>query len=336
FLLSIYSSSLILYLFFFVFFFFKDPSTTEIYTLSLHDALPVVKLILFYYIRCLCSIYDLLTELFSLSFRVGQSGCGLTNSRIYRHCDIITAGRCWLGDRFNSFKILMYVFAGLTLGGILLAFTPSLLLYTIGCIGIAIAAGIGNGTIFKLAPLYFPDQLGIVNGIVSMMGGLGGFFPPIMLSVLFSWTGHYAIGFMLLSHVALASLILVVWMYKQDQQEVSQNIVDNTLEGIMVTDLKGTIGRVNPASTKGTGYTADDVIGKRPNVLQSGKRDRAFCEKMWQEINECGRWQGHIWNKKKNGDLYLEQLTISSVHNKAGEIRNYVGMFTVVDEASCK
>src|SRR5699024_944359 len=239
----------------------------------------------------------------------------------------------WLGDRFNSFKILMYVFAGLTLGGILLAFTPSLLLYTIGCIGIAIAAGIGNGTIFKLAPLYFPDQLGIVNGIVSMMGGLGGFFPPIMLSVLFSWTGHYAIGFMLLSQVALASLILVVWMYKQDQQEVSQNIVDHTLEGIMVTDLKGTIERVNPAFTKVTGYTADDVIGKRPNVLQSGKHDKAFYEKMWQEINEHGRWQGHIWNKKKNGDLYLEQLTISSIHNKAGEIRNYVGMITIVDEA---
>src|SRR5699024_104125 len=125
-------------------------------------------------------------------------------------------------------------------------------------------------------------------------------FPPIMLSVLFSWTGHYAIGFMLLSQVALASLILVVWMYKQDQQEVSQNIVDHTLEGIMVTDLKGMIERVNPAFTKVTGYTADDVIGELINVLQSGKHDKAFYEKMWQEVNVCGRWQGHIWNKKKN------------------------------------
>src|SRR5699024_8553224 len=84
----------------------------------------------------------------------------------------------------------------------------------------------------------------------------------------------------------------------QDQQEVSQNIVDHTLEGIMVTDLKGMIERVNPAFTKVTGYTADDVIGKRPNVLPSGKHDKAFYEKMWQEINECGRSQSHNWNKK--------------------------------------
>src|SRR5699024_12307830 len=99
---------------------------------------------------------------------------------------------------------------------------------------------------------------------------------------------------------AVARLILVVWMNQHDQQEASQNIVDHTPEGIMVTHLKGMIERVNPAFTKGTGYTADDVIGKRPKVLQSGKHDKAFYEKMWQEINECGRWQGHIWNKKKN------------------------------------
>ena len=88
----------------------------------------------------------------------------------------------WLGDRFNSFKILMLVFAGLTLSGILLAFNPSLLYYTIGCLSIAVCAGIGNGTIFKLVPMYFSKQAGIVNGIVSAMGGLGGFFPPLILS----------------------------------------------------------------------------------------------------------------------------------------------------------
>lgn len=123
----------------------------------------------------------------------------------------------WLGDRFNSFKILMVVFAGLTLSGILLAFNPTLTFYSIGCLTIAFCAGIGNGTIFKLVPMYFSKQGGIVNGIVSAMGGLGGFFPPLMLSFLFNLTGHYAIGFMALSQVALACLIIVVWMYYQEK-----------------------------------------------------------------------------------------------------------------------
>jgi MFS transporter, NNP family, nitrate/nitrite transporter len=105
----------------------------------------------------------------------------------------------WLGDRFNSFIILMTVFAGMTISGILLSFTPSLTLYTIGCLAVAISAGIGNGTVFKLVPLYFSNQAGIVNGIVSAMGGLGGFFPPLMLALLFNLTGNYAIGFMALS-----------------------------------------------------------------------------------------------------------------------------------------
>ncbi|TCJ02795.1 nitrate/nitrite transporter [Cytobacillus praedii] len=123
----------------------------------------------------------------------------------------------WLGDKFNSFKILMIVFAGLTVSGILLAFNPTLTFYSIGCLTIAFCAGIGNGTIFKLVPMYFSKQGGIVNGIVSAMGGLGGFFPPLMLSFLFNLTGHYAIGFMALSQVALASLIIVVWMYYQEK-----------------------------------------------------------------------------------------------------------------------
>jgi MFS transporter, NNP family, nitrate/nitrite transporter len=132
----------------------------------------------------------------------------------------------WMGDRFNSLKILMFVFGGLTLAGVLLSFMPSLTIYTIGCLSIAIFAGIGNGTIFKLVPMYFSEQGGIVNGIVSAMGGLGGFFPPLMLTVLFNLTGNYAIGFMALSEVALASLILVAWMYFQDRMQIKGRIFD--------------------------------------------------------------------------------------------------------------
>ncbi|MGW8956926.1 nitrate/nitrite transporter [Paenibacillus sp. NPDC055715] len=124
----------------------------------------------------------------------------------------------WLADRFQPLFLLVGTFSVYTVAAILLAFSPAITLYTVGCLAIAVCAGVGNGVIFKLVPFYFNKQAGIVNGIVSMMGGLGGFFPPILLSTIHAVTGHYSIGFMLLSQVALASLILVIWLYYQGTQ----------------------------------------------------------------------------------------------------------------------
>ncbi|MCR2821603.1 nitrate/nitrite transporter [Lederbergia panacisoli] len=240
----------------------------------------------------------------------------------------------WLGDKFNSFKILSLVFAGLTLAGFLLSFTPSLTIYTVGCLAVAFCAGIGNGTIFKLVPLYFSKQAGIVNGIVAMMGGLGGFFPPLILTILFNLTGHYAIGFMALSQFSLASLILVLWMYHQDKLFVSENVLEHTASGLMLTKPNGQIVRINPAFTKVTGYTLDEVIGKTPSFLHSGKQGKSFYEEMWATIGEQGFWQGEIWNKRKNGEMYKEWLTISPVKNEAGDVQYYAGMFNELTEES--
>ncbi|KAF6578447.1 NarK/NasA family nitrate transporter [Paenibacillus sp. EKM212P] len=124
----------------------------------------------------------------------------------------------WLADRFQPLFLLVGTFSVYTVAAILLAFSPGITLYTVGCLAIAVSAGVGNGVIFKLVPFYFNKQAGIVNGIVSMMGGLGGFFPPILLSTIHAATGQYSIGFMLLSQVALASLILVIWLYYQGTQ----------------------------------------------------------------------------------------------------------------------
>ncbi|MEC1086525.1 nitrate/nitrite transporter [Bacillus paralicheniformis] len=135
----------------------------------------------------------------------------------------------WLADKFNPLKLLMYVFAGCTLSGILLAFSPSLGLYGFGVLTVAVCAGLGNGIIFKLVPLYFTNQAGIVNGIVSAMGGLGGFFPPLILSSVFQATGHYAIGFMALSEAALASFVIVAWMYFQEVNKTSSKTKTNQL-----------------------------------------------------------------------------------------------------------
>ncbi|WP_346200750.1 nitrate/nitrite transporter [Caldifermentibacillus hisashii] len=123
----------------------------------------------------------------------------------------------FLADRFNPFVILMFVFIFVSFSGILLAFSPDIAWYTIGALSVAISAGIGNGTIFKLVPFYFSNQAGVVNGIVSAMGGLGGFFPPLLLTAVNNMTGQYAIAFMLMSEVALVSFVIVVFLYYQEK-----------------------------------------------------------------------------------------------------------------------
>ncbi|MBT2725351.1 MFS transporter [Bacillus sp. ISL-75] len=240
----------------------------------------------------------------------------------------------WLGDKVNPFLILMAVFFSLTFAGFLLSFTPSLPIYSFGCLLVAFFAGIGNGAIFKLVPLYFSNQAGIVNGIVSAMGGLGGFFPPIILTILFDWTGHYAIGFMSLSEFSLASLVIVVWLYYQDKLDISAKIVNHALDGICVTDVNGIIQSVNPAFTKITGYSQAEVIGKTPSVLQSGEHDNEFYKKMWFSLKTDGVWEGYIWNKRKNNEIYREWLTITAIKDDVGETKNFVGMFYEDNEKS--
>jgi len=234
----------------------------------------------------------------------------------------------WLGDKYNPYKILMILFAGLTIASILLAFSPDIHLYTVGCLVIAFCAGTGNGTIFKLVPLYFTKQAGIANGMISAMGGLGGFFPPLLLTILFNMTGHYAIGFMALSMVALASLIIVVWVFFQERLQLNADIIKHTIESIMITDTNSVITSVNPAFTKVTGYSPDEVIGKKPNILKSGRQDKAFYEKLWAALLEKGSWQGEIWNRRKNGEDYLEWLSITAIKNDGDEVKYYAAMFS--------
>lgn len=242
----------------------------------------------------------------------------------------------WLGDKMNSHIILMYVFGGITLSAILLSFAPSITWYSVGCLTIAFCAGLGNGVIFKLVPTYFQQQAGIANGIVSALGGLGGFFPPIILSVLFSITGHYAIGFMALSQVSLASLILVIMMYYKDQVHFVKEIIEHTIEGIVVTDKKGKIISVNKAFSEITGYEKDEVLGENPNILQSDRQNEKFYKQLWETIEREGSWQGEIWNKRKNGEVFLSLLTISSVTNEAGEVIQYAGMFNDLEKSNTK
>ncbi|MBU5468414.1 MFS transporter [Virgibacillus sp. MSJ-26] len=238
-----------------------------------------------------------------------------------------------LADKFDAYKMLMITFLGVTISGVLLSFSPSIGWFTVGTLAVGVCVGIGNGTVFKLVPLHFSKHAGIVNGIVSAMGGLGGFFPPLVLTAVFNMTGQYAIGFMALSQFALVSFIIVIWMYYQDQMNIERRIIESTVEGILVANKQGVIQNVNPAFTDITGYTKDEAYGNTPKLLQSGKHDKEFYRDMWDEIERDGYWEGVIWNKRKNDEIYPQWLTISSIKNNVGKVKYYVGIFNDISEA---
>ncbi len=98
-------------------------------------------------------------------------------------------------------------------------------------------------------------------------------------------------------------------------------------EGIMVTDADNRILRVNKTFSDVTGYSADEVVGKSPEILQSGRHDGAFYASMWQSIQQHGAWEGEIWNRRKSGEVYPQRLTITAVKNESGVITHYVGTF---------
>jgi diguanylate cyclase (GGDEF)-like protein/PAS domain S-box-containing protein len=95
-------------------------------------------------------------------------------------------------------------------------------------------------------------------------------------------------------------------------------------EGIYVTDANHVITRVNLAFTRITGYRSEEMTGKIPSTLNSGRQSSSFYTKLWSEIEKKGRWEGEIWNRRKNGEVYPEQLLMRAVKNQAGKICNYV------------
>lgn len=103
-------------------------------------------------------------------------------------------------------------------------------------------------------------------------------------------------------------------------------------EGMMITDPKGTILRINKAFTDVTGYAAEEVIGKNPRVLSSGRHDKQFYEQMWNDITIKGSWRGEIWNRRRSGDIFPEWLTITAVKNDQGRITHYVSTLTDISE----
>lgn len=105
-------------------------------------------------------------------------------------------------------------------------------------------------------------------------------------------------------------------------------IFQTSNEAIFITDEIGNILCANASFERITGYSSAEVVGKSPDILNSGKHNNHFYQKFWQELINKGSWKGEIWNRRKNGQIYPEWLNVSSVKNEKGEITHYVSQFT--------
>lgn len=109
-------------------------------------------------------------------------------------------------------------------------------------------------------------------------------------------------------------------------------IFENAREGITLTNSKGTIVDVNPRFSEITGYTRDEILGKNPRILSSGRHDAAFFTAMWQALKHVGHWQGEIWNRRKNGETYPELLSISLLKGTDTPEDHYLAVFTDISD----
>ncbi len=127
-----------------------------------------------------------------------------------------------------------------------------------------------------------------------------------------------------------------VWIYsdltaqKQGRERLRlvTSVFESAAEGIVITDPDQVILAINPAFSEITGYSAEEALGRKPNLIQSGRHDAAFFQQIWQALEQDGKWHGEIWNRRKNGEVYPELLSISAVKDQAGCVTHYVGVFT--------
>ncbi len=114
---------------------------------------------------------------------------------------------------------------------------------------------------------------------------------------------------------------------------LSATVIEHIADGVVVLDTQGIIVTVNPAFTQITGYSEAEALGKDLTLTRSGRHDEEFYAAMWRAQVEHGYWRGEIWNRRKNGELYLESLTVNAVRDSEGLTTHYVGVFSDITKA---
>ena len=161
-------------------------------------------------------------------------------------------------------------------------------------------------------------------GLVAVLAILG----AILASVLFS---RWMIG-LLQGYKRDLDAHTLALEQKAGELLLAGHVFESSKEGILITDAESRILAVNPAFTEISGYRAEDVVGKQPDLLASGKHEPEFYRDMWRTIRETGSWSGEIWNQRRDGSIFPELLQITTVRSASGEVLHYVGTFLDLTE----
>lgn len=113
-----------------------------------------------------------------------------------------------------------------------------------------------------------------------------------------------------------------------ERQRLAATVVENTSEGVVVTDANSRILSINESFTRLLGFSEEEMLGQTPRMFKSGRHDKAFYDQMWASMRETGHWQGEVWNKRKNGEIFPERMSLSAVKDDTGKVTHYVCMFT--------
>ncbi|PKL30110.1 MAG: two-component system response regulator, partial [Spirochaetae bacterium HGW-Spirochaetae-10] len=114
----------------------------------------------------------------------------------------------------------------------------------------------------------------------------------------------------------------------EDRLRLSAAVIASTRDGVIITDRDGLIVTVNHAFSEITGFSEEEAVGQNPRILQSGRHPKTFYQQMWHALEEIGHWQGEIWNRRKNGEVYPQLSSLSAIHDENGVIAYYVAVFT--------
>lgn len=118
----------------------------------------------------------------------------------------------------------------------------------------------------------------------------------------------------------------------EEVQLLASTVLNAVGEAVLVTDAENRIISVNPAFTKITGYTREEVLRQNPRILSSGQHDRDYYQQMWQQLSNQGSWQGEVRNRRKSGEVYVEWLSINQVHNEVGVLKYHVAVFSDISD----
>jgi diguanylate cyclase (GGDEF)-like protein/PAS domain S-box-containing protein len=164
------------------------------------------------------------------------------------------------------------------------------------------------------------------------------FVPRMVLTMSIQRTLQ-TIGLVMIPLILGAAVISVIlakaWVVQEEASDVRKltaRAFESTNEGIFITDRNGNIVNANQAFTTITGYPVNEVVGNNPRIFKSERQDKAFYEDFWKELIEKGRWQGEMWNRRKNGEVYPCWLRISAMEDEQGQLVHYVAVFADITE----